>query len=87
MLRLFFKKLIFKDFFICCYFDKFFSTRAGVVSTFVGGSNLAFGWVDGLGSVARFGAVRGIAMNFNGDFFVSDNSNNLIRRVSSSGDR
>ncbi len=57
--------------------------NAGVVSTVAGGSSS--GYVDGIGTVAKFQAVYHIALNSVGDLIVCDGPNNAIRKISSDG--
>lgn len=60
-------------------------TPAGEVSTFVGAPQIGGGNVDGVGTVARFGAVGGIATDGAGNIYVADTDNRTIRRVSRNG--
>jgi photosystem II stability/assembly factor-like uncharacterized protein/fibronectin type 3 domain-containing protein/sugar lactone lactonase YvrE len=53
---------------------------AGVVST-IAGAALASGWVDDLGSAARFSAPTGLAADPTSTLLVADRNNNRIRRV------
>ncbi len=58
-------------------------TPAGVVTTLAGsGQN---GYADGLGTAAVFNGVTGVAVDQNGTVYVSDFSNNAIRRISRNG--
>ncbi|MGH7956747.1 MAG: hypothetical protein ACREH8_07020, partial [Opitutaceae bacterium] len=59
-------------------------TPAGVVSTFAGqpGSR---GTADGTGGAARFDNPDGIAVDTNGNVFVSDSNNHTVRRISPTG--
>jgi len=59
-------------------------TAAGVVST-LAGSAMQSGFVDGTGSAARFNSPWGISVDRSGVLFVSDNQNNVIRRVTAAG--
>ncbi|MBI4882640.1 MAG: hypothetical protein HY826_01140 [Actinobacteria bacterium] len=52
-------------------------TAAGVVTTFAGATN---GFVDGVGTAARFGFVNGIAIDSAGTIYVAD-GNNALRRI------
>jgi sugar lactone lactonase YvrE len=56
----------------------------GTVTT-VAGLAGSSGTADGTGSVARFNQPTGIAIGPDGDLYVADNSNNLIRRVTTAG--
>lgn len=58
-------------------------TQAGVVTTIAGGP--VAGHVDGTGSAARFFSPHGITMDSNGDLFVADSGNYVIRKVTQSG--
>ncbi|MEO6992278.1 MAG: immunoglobulin domain-containing protein [Lacunisphaera sp.] len=59
-------------------------TPDGTVSTFVGLAG-SFGDVDGIGSAARFYGPSGIAIDQFGDFFVADNYNNKIKKITPDG--
>ncbi len=50
------------------------------VTTLAGGSSLG-AYVDGPGNDARFSDPMGVAVDRNGDVFVADRSNNMIRRI------
>ena len=54
----------------------------GVVTTLAGAAN---SYADGVGSAASFSKPTGICVSPSGDLVVSDNANNLIRKVSTSG--
>ena len=56
----------------------------GTVTTFVGKANAA-GYADGKGDVARFASPRGLAMDKDGNLFVADSGNGLIRKVTPDG--
>jgi sugar lactone lactonase YvrE len=56
----------------------------GVVTTFAG-SALRRGSADGVGTAARFDQPFGIAVDPNGNVFVSDASANVIRRITPAG--
>jgi len=58
-------------------------TPAGVVTTLAGMADV-IGSADGAGSAARFAAINGIAIDANGNLFVSD-ANNTIRMITSAG--
>ncbi len=59
-------------------------TPAGVVTTFAGTAGL-FGTADGTGSAARFGAIRGMDFDSNGNLYVADISNHNIRKITPGG--
>ncbi len=56
----------------------------GLVSTIAGTAGSA-GFVDGAGSVAKFHWPIGVSSLFNGDLMVSDNTNHVIRKITSLG--
>ena len=56
----------------------------GTVSTFAGFAGTP-GSTNGVGSVARFNAPLGLALAANGDLFVADSGNHVIRRITSGG--
>jgi sugar lactone lactonase YvrE len=58
-------------------------TPAGVVSTFAGSPGV-IGAADGTGAAAQFDALNGIAIDANGNLFVTD-ANNTIRMITSAG--
>ncbi|MDY0745235.1 hypothetical protein SNE35_12005 [Paucibacter sp. R3-3] len=60
-------------------------TMAGVVTTYAGGANNAIGLQDGPAATALFNAPQGIVAAPNGDLYVADRSNNVIRRILRSG--
>ncbi len=59
-------------------------TPAGVMTVFAG-SPSQYGAVDGVGTAARFSGPCGIAVDANGNLFVADNGNNLIRMITPAG--
>jgi len=59
-------------------------TQAGVVTT-IAGSPVVSGLINGTGAVARFNAPSAIAIDLNGNIYVADAGNNLIREISPSG--
>lgn len=58
-------------------------TPAGVVSTFAGSG--VKGASDATGTAASFNTPAGIAIDAAGNVFVSDENNNLIRKITASG--
>ena len=59
-------------------------TATGVVTTLAGTAGTT-GSVDGAGSAARFGFLRGIAVDASGNVYVGDTSNDTIRKITSAG--
>ncbi len=58
-----------------------------VVSTVAGGGGSTLnGYVDALGAVARFQNPQAIYSLPTGDLVVADTTNNLIRKMTSSGE-
>jgi sugar lactone lactonase YvrE len=61
-------------------------TPAGVVTTLAGSkSSTSFGSADGTGSAASFGGTTGVAVDAQGDVYVADEFNGLIRKVTPEG--
>jgi sugar lactone lactonase YvrE len=59
-------------------------TAAGVVSTVAG--NTTAGYVDGAATtVAEFNSPAGVAVDKQGNLYVADHNNNMIRKVTSAG--
>jgi len=58
-------------------------TAAGLVSTFAGSGSI--GTADGASNVASFKYPQGVAIDRFGQIYVADGSNNLIRKISTSG--
>ena len=58
-------------------------TSAGVVSTFAGSGSS--GSANGTGTSASFNGPSGIAIGPNGNIFVTDKGNHLIRKITSAG--
>ncbi|MBI5771884.1 MAG: immunoglobulin domain-containing protein [Verrucomicrobia bacterium] len=57
---------------------------AGAVTT-LAGSPGSSGSVDGTGTAARFGAVRGLAVDATGVLFASDSTYHLVRKITPTG--
>jgi sugar lactone lactonase YvrE len=55
-------------------------TNSGVVSVIAGNND--FGYVDGVGTAALFRILDGIAIDGQGNLYVSDQGNNAVRRIS-----
>jgi DNA-binding beta-propeller fold protein YncE len=55
------------------------STLAG------GGGSTTSGYVDGVGTVAKFSYPYGVSVSSIGNVYVSDNNNNLIRMINTAG--
>ncbi len=58
-------------------------TTSGSVSTLAGKS--IAGYADGVGSNAAFYGIYGLTVDSSGTVFAADSSNNMIRKVLSSG--
>jgi len=58
-------------------------TPAGTVSTFAGSGNI--GNADGALKSASFSSPTGITIDASGNFFVADSANNVIRKISTTG--
>jgi len=57
---------------------------AGVVST-IGGSPTSFGYNDGASGVSLFNGPAGVAVDANGNVYVADTGNDVIRNISIGG--
>lgn len=60
-------------------------TPSGVVTTFAGDTAVD-GTADGRGSAARFYLARDVVIDASGTFYVADQGNQTIRRITSAGD-
>ena len=58
--------------------------KDGFVSVFAGSPGQT-GYVDGVGADARFNWPKDIVADGNGNLFVSDGNNNVIRKITPSG--
>ncbi|WP_354428442.1 MULTISPECIES: IPT/TIG domain-containing protein [unclassified Mucilaginibacter] len=58
-------------------------TPNAVVTT-VAGTGIK-GYADGNGNISQFGELSGIAVNDNGDLYVTDSYNNTIRKITAAG--
>jgi sugar lactone lactonase YvrE len=59
-------------------------TAAGVVSLLAGATGQA-GYVDGLGTAARFSSPAGAAVDSAGNVYVADTNNHTLRKITSAG--
>jgi len=59
-------------------------TPQGVVGTLAGG---AYGFVDGPGTIARFGYLSGVVVDASGDLYVTEEWNQCIRKIEFEKDR
>ena len=60
-------------------------TAAGAVSLFAGKAGTS-GHVNGNGAAARFNEPTGVAIDTDGTLFVADTANNIIRKITATGD-
>jgi streptogramin lyase len=61
-------------------------TAIGVVTTLAGAGPFAKGFVNGTGSAARFDYPSGVAVDASGNVFVADTDNNVIRKITVTGE-
>ncbi len=59
-------------------------TPAGVVSTLAG--TLPRGYIDGPGAIAKFNPSNNLVLDADGNMYVADQSNNMIRKVTPAGE-
>jgi len=59
-------------------------SAGGVVSTIAGNADIA-GYLDGVGTATLFNYPQGIATDSNGNVYVADTSNEVIRKITSAG--
>ena len=60
-------------------------TATADVTTLAGSNTQPVGFVDGPGSTASFNGPRDVAISSNGDLFVTDSGNHVIRRITPAG--
>jgi sugar lactone lactonase YvrE len=60
-------------------------TQGGVVTTVAGSASGSGGYLDATGSAARFNRPTGVAPDGQGNLYVADTNNHIIRRISASG--
>ena len=59
-------------------------TSAGAVTTYAGGAGVT-GSADGAAAAARFNHPTGVAVDGSGNLYVSDTTNNTIRKITAAG--
>jgi sugar lactone lactonase YvrE len=60
-------------------------TPAGVVTTLAGTAGVSAGYADGAGASARFNSPSGVAVDPEGNLYVTDTNNSTIRKITPSG--
>lgn len=60
--------------------------QSSTVSSVAGSSSGAAGFVNANGSSALFSGPKGVAADSSGNIYVADNTNNVIRKISTAGD-
>lgn len=60
-------------------------TAAGIISTVAGTGTAGFGGDEGTATAATVSAPRGVAVDDNGDIFITDTGNHRIRQVTPDG--
>ena len=61
-------------------------TPGGVVTRLAGsGGEMSWGFQDGIGPLARFSGPTGVAVDGDGNVYVADSYNNVIRKVTPAG--
>lgn len=56
----------------------------GVITTLAGSVNVP-GYADGIGATARFGDIKGLAIDTVGNLYVADTSSHTVRKITSAG--
>ncbi len=60
-------------------------TPSGIISTFAGMGTWGFSGDGGAASAAKFGGLRGVAIDRWGNIYVADDGNSRIRKINTSG--
>jgi uncharacterized protein (TIGR03437 family) len=60
-------------------------TTAGIITTLAGTGDLGFAGDEGVATAAQLSAPRGVAVDDNGDVFISDTGNHRIRQITPDG--
>ena len=67
-------------------FDRVYAIATdGTVSLLAGGNYVPYQPVDGIGTTATFGYIRGLAVGIDGNIYVSEVTSGIIRRVTPNG--